>query len=622
MAIDNGRIPVALVNMPFSSSKYPSIQLGTLATVLKSHGIGVKTHHLYLQFAYQLGVPLYEVLCEKRGLLGEWLFSHLLFRDNPKNAEYTNTFKPIFEDVYRETGCPASYLLELKSTGAPQFLTRMLTDIDWGRYRVVGFTSTFDQNVASLTMAKLIKELYPSVKIVFGGANFDGEMGLEHIRAFPWIDYVIVGEGEEVFPAFVKQVLDGKEEGFAPGVAYRHDGQIVFQPNECLFTDFEQTGPPDYDDYFELLDQLNPQFTQGLNKILLYEAARGCWWGEKHHCTFCGLNAQSMKFRSKAPEQVLKEMRELSSRYNTTRFRFVDNIIDMKYVDGLFGKLAAERYDLEIFIETKSNLSKSQMQTLAHGGVKSFQPGIESLNLNQLKEMKKGVTPLQNLQVMKWASYYGVETLWNILLGFPGETNDDYRRQIDLIPSIFHFQPPLSVGELWLERFSPYFKWPEQNGLRITGPGLAYEYVYDPEVVNLHKIAYDFEYELIDKKVEPSLIEELTDLAQEWKRRHATDDKPFLLYSKAIDFVTVFDGRSQNPLKERYDWPHAFIIDFCNETPKYLKQIKDGVKETAQSRGCENAAMEQAVQDLLRKRLLYEESGRYLTLALPVNQTY
>jgi ribosomal peptide maturation radical SAM protein 1 len=622
MAIDNGRIPVALVNMPFSSSKYPSIQLGTLATVLKAHGIRVKTHHLYLQFAYQLGVPLYEVLCEKRGLLGEWLFSHLLFRDNPKNAEYTNTFKPIFEDVHRETGCPASYLLELKTKGAPQFLTRMLTDIDWGQYKIVGFTSTFDQNVASLTMAKLIKELYPSVRIVFGGANFDGEMGLEHIRAFPWIDYVIVGEGEEVFPAFVKQVLDGQEEGFVPGVAYRRDGQIVFQPNEHLFTEFEQTGPPDYDDYFELLDRLNPQFTLGLNKILLYEAARGCWWGEKHHCTFCGLNAQSMKFRSKSPEQVFKEMRQLSNRYNTTRFRFVDNIIDMKYVDGLFGKLAAERYDLEIFIETKSNLSKHQMQTLARGGVRSFQPGIESLNLNQLKEMKKGVTPLQNLQVMKWASYYGVETLWNILLGFPGETNDDYRRQIDLIPSIFHFQPPLSVGDLWLERFSPYFKWPEQNGLRITSPGLAYEYVYDPEVVNLHKIAYDFEYELIEKKVEPSLIEELTDLAQEWKRRHATDDKPFLLYSKAIDFVTVFDGRSQKPIKERYDWPHAFIVDFCNEAPKYLQQIKDGVKETAQGRGFEVSAMDQAVQDLLRKRLLYEESGRYLTLALPVNQTY
>jgi ribosomal peptide maturation radical SAM protein 1 len=622
MASDKNQTPVALVNMPFSSSKYPSIQLGTLASVLKSHSIGVKTHHLYLSFAYQLGVPLYEVLCEKRGLLGEWLFSHLLFRDNPKNGEYPSTFKPIFEEVHRETGCTPSYLMGLKTQGAPQFLTRMLTEIDWGQYQIVGFTSTFDQNVASLTMAKLIKDLYPAVNIVFGGANFDGEMGLEHLRAFPWIDYVIVGEGEEVFPAFAKQILDGKEDGFGSGVAYRRNGQIVFQRHEGLFSEFDKTGPPDYDDYFELLDRLNPQFAQGLNKILLYEAARGCWWGEKHHCTFCGLNAQSMQFRSKSPQQVFKEMRYLSSRYNTTRFRFVDNIIDMKYIDGLFAKLADERYDLDVFIETKSNLSKQQMQTLAHGGVKSFQPGIESLSANQLKEMKKGVTPIQNLQAMKWASYYSVETLWNILLGFPGETNEDYRRHIDLIPSILHFQPPLSVGELWLERFSPYFKWPEQNGIRITGPGLAYEYVYDSRVVDLNKIAYDFEYELIEKKVDPSLMQELTQATNDWKRRHATEDKPFLLYSKAPDFITVFDGRGDRPVKERYDWPHAFIIDFCNESPKYLDQIRESLQSREEGVGFHAQKIEGAIRDLLQKRILYEENGRYFTLALPVNQTF
>src|SRR3989442_1748946 len=108
-----------------------------------------------------------------------------------------------------------------------------------------------------------------------------------------------------------------------------------------------------------------------------------------------------------------------------------------------------------------------------------MQPGIESLSQNQLSEMKKGVSPLQNLQTVKWSSYYDIHLAWNILLGFPGETNEDYRRQIDLILSILHFQPPEAVGEIWIERFSPYWKWPEQNGIRITGPGLAYEYGHD-----------------------------------------------------------------------------------------------------------------------------------------------
>jgi ribosomal peptide maturation radical SAM protein 1 len=556
-------------------------------------------------------------------LFGEWLFSHLLFRDNPKNSQYQQTFKPIFEDIARETGHSASFLEEVKVEGAPRFLTQMLTQIDWGQYQIVGFTSTFDQNVASLTLAKLIKDLYPSVRIVFGGANFDGEMGLEHLRVWPWIDYVVVGEGEVPFPALVRQILTGNSGEMPAGVAYRQNGTLQFKPTPHLFADFQRTGPPDYDDYFGQLDRLDPQRSESLNRILLYEAARGCWWGEKHHCTFCGLNSQSMEFRSKSPDQAFDEMRSLASRYNTTRFRFVDNIIDMKYIDGVFGRLAAEKCDLDIFIETKSNLTRRQMQTLAHGGLRSMQPGIESLSPSQLKEMDKGVSPLQNLQCLKWGNYYGIHISWNILLGFPGETNEDYRRQIDLIPSILHLQPPEAVGEFWLERFSPYFKWPEKYGLRITGPGLAYEYVYDSRMVDLRKIAYDFEYELIEKRVDPALMEELTQATREWKRRHATEDKPFLVYTKAIDFLTIFDGRSaERPFKERYDWPHASIIEFCNDAPKYLGQIRGELNDRKPGTGDDVAVVQQALDGLLAKRILYEEKGRYLTLALPANQTH
>src|SRR5918993_5323237 len=270
---------VALVNMPFSYSKYPSIQLGSLSALLKSQGLAVDCHHLNVRFAHKIGVPLYEMICEKRALFGEWLFSYLLFRDNPKRADFPRMFKPVFEQISQQSGHPISYFEELANRIAPQFLTSALTAIDWGRYGIVGFTSTFDQNVASLTMAKLIKDLYPEVKIVFGGANYDGEMGMEYFRAFPFIDHVVVGEGEESFPSLVRQILDGKDAAAVPGVTYRDGNHIRFSPNTALFSDFTKTGPPDYDDYYHLLAELGDA-AQGLDRVLLYEGSRGCWWGE------------------------------------------------------------------------------------------------------------------------------------------------------------------------------------------------------------------------------------------------------------------------------------------------------------------------------------------------------
>ncbi len=608
---------VALVTMPFGYSKFPSIQLGTLSRVLKNHGMGSKSYHFNLLFAHRIGLPLYEVLCEKRGMIGEWLFSSILFRDNPKHAQYPDVFKPVFESTAQEAGCSTGYLEEICHTIAPQFLTEVVTSYDWGQFKIVGFTSTFDQNVASLTLAKLVKELYPGVRIVFGGANFDGEMGLEYFRAFPWIDYVVIGEGEEVFPALAKNVLRGQEDVLPSGVAFRKDGQIHFQPNTTLFSNFTEVGPPDYDDYFDMVRELEGQGSTGLNRILLYEGSRGCWWGEKHHCTFCGLNAQSMQFRAKTSDQVAREMDGLSSRYNTTRFRLVDNIIDLKYIDKLFGRFASGHYDLDVFMETKANLTKQQIQTLAQGGVKCMQPGIESLSAAQLKEMDKGVSPLQNVQCLKWSRYYNLDINWNILLGFPQETNEDYQLQIELIPSLFHLQPPESTGILWLERFSPYFMRPQEYGVRITGPGAAYEYVYDARKVDLNKIAYDFEYE-IDWQVAPALYEQLCALVQEWRARYFSQDRPFLFYSKAMSYVTVYDGRTDHPTSERFDWPFSFVIEFCNETPKTLEQIRRASADDPAALPTETS-IDAVIATLTAKRILVEDKGRYFTLALPVN---
>jgi len=609
----------ALVNMPFGFHIYPSIQLGTLATLLKTHGWAVDCHYLNLHFAHQIDLPVYNQLCEKRFLIGEWLFSHLLSGESPQNREYPSHFRNHLREVCRSIDRPESFLLDVKHKMAPEFLHWAAKSIPWGQYDVVGFTSTFNQNLASVTLARLIKEAHPSTRILFGGSNFESEMGMEYFRVYDWIDYVVPGEAEPVLPALMEALQQGGT--IPPGVIHRRDGEIFFEENHSTFIDFQKYPAPDYTDYFTQLRAIDPRSPLLENPIILYETARGCWWGEKHHCTFCGLNASTMKFRARPAAQVQRDIAELSARYDTFRFRIVDNILEMKFLEDVFRPFSEQNLDWQFFLEIKSNLNKKQIQQLATGGVNVIQPGIESFSLNQLHEMDKGVRPMQNIFCLKWALYYGIEVSWNILTGFPGETDDDFRGQIELIRKLIHLQPPIAVGTLWLERFSPYFTRPGQYGIDIKGPGEAYSFVYDGRVLDLMKIAYDFEFETPERSVNPKCEEELSQVVEYWRQRHQSDNLPFLIFTKSRDFVTVYDGRDAGgSSKRRFDTVAGCIIAYCNEQPRTLEQIHSHAAEA----GYENEIPQigSHLEELEQLGILYGEKGKYLTLALPNNSHY
>jgi Radical SAM superfamily len=89
------------------------------------------------------------------------------------------------------------------------FLDYCIDTIAWEKYAVVGFTSTFEQNIASLALAGRIKAAHPRIAVVFGGANWEGEMGHELHRQFRFVDYVCSGEADLSFPALLQCILAG-----------------------------------------------------------------------------------------------------------------------------------------------------------------------------------------------------------------------------------------------------------------------------------------------------------------------------------------------------------------------------------------------------------------------------
>ena len=146
---------------------------------------------------------------------------------------------------------------------------------------------------------------------------------------------------------------------------------------------------------------------------------------------------------------------------------------------------------------------------------------------------------------------------------------------------------------------------------------MAYEYVYDARQLDLKKIAYDFEYELDSWQVDPQLYEELVVAIGSWQRLHKSGDRPFLYYSKAPNYVTIYDGRNpQAPTRRRYDGLAGLIIEICIEAPKSRAQICAAVAERMD---CHEAALKPVLSELIYQRVLYEERGKCVTLAIPEN---
>ena len=138
---------------------------------------------------------------------------------------------------------------------------------------------------------------------------------------------------------------------------------------------------------------------------------------------------------------------------------------------------------------------------MKQGGVTNIQPGIESLSDVVLKIMKKGVSALQNIQLIKWCLEIGIIPHWNILWGFPNEPKEEYKQMAELLPLLFHLYPPVGLGKIIMDRFSPYFLEPLQNGLVNVRPTLAYNFVYPIDKYNLNKLAYHFEFDYVDNEI-------------------------------------------------------------------------------------------------------------------------
>lgn len=584
-----------LIGMPWIKPDHLSIQLGGLKAYLEQYGNRIETRHYYKDILAYIPQEVYYNLYEAE--IGEYIALALLFPEKRETiAAYVNKR---LKDNNNVDGVMQQFEL---------FVEHVLEDILSIRkngYSLIGFSVSLQQIVTSLLVAERLKLHDPSVVTIFGGAIMLDDMGAGLMKHFPFIDMICCGEGEET----LRQLLAGDDirssafhQGI-PNLTYRTGDQISANQQADLI-EMCHLPIPDYTDYFQ--HSLRDNDVDLYPKISI-ETSRGCFYGK---CSFCNLNAQWLThYRSKSAAQVYEEIRTLTNKHQTLRILFADSNVSNR--SDLFQLMAKDTCDYHCWAEVSGHLKKDAVVLMRKAGVEDIQIGIESFSDRLLKDLNKGVGLMRNIEMLKWCAEYRFELFYNIIVGYPSETDQDVNETLRTMAFTRYFQPPNISGYV-LSIESPIyrsmdckrnhnFSIPESSRALIPS-----EYV--EVIAPLLSTVVGYEVKSLSPAIDSSAI---YSAVQRWEAIYQRNGRrPSLLIREGDGFGVITDRSLEVESHKVLDNEAMTIYMVCMDESRTVDEV------LALTGISDRDLVESILEELAEEEVLFSCSGRYFSLAI------
>lgn len=615
---------VVLASLPWATYAEPSLGLATLKAELAQEGIACRVRHLNLRLLRHVSAQSCSMLAAFWGI-NEFLFTKLLDDEFDEEqaaclAERCAVHAPeVSQERYRSTEALLHLCMRLRDDVMPHYLNECADDILALQPTLVGFTCMFDQTLASVALARLLKARRPDLPVVLGGYALEGVPGENVLRSFPWIDAVARGDGEPQIARLAWASVGMDDLAAIPGVQVRPaPGAAPAPAAKAIGAELERNPPPDYSDWFADLDTLQAdEHITVHSKVLPVEASRGCWWGQHKHCVFCGIDEETLRYRAKSSEHVLRMLETMRQRYGDRIYRFSDYILPRQYYHDTLDQLAQLSPRLRLMGEIKANQSDERLNRFAAAGFVELQPGIESFSSEVLKLMDKGVRGIHNVLTLKSGYRHGIQINYNILYGLPGEQGAWYRAMVQQLPKLYHLTPPVSRTETIVTRFAPLQADPTRFGL---SPKPRHHRCYDVMFSRAFQQTHDFRLDDyayyfargFDYPNELGVFYRmLVEQVEHWKGQHR-QRAVYLYYSDDGETLTVHDSRFGAETVQRFNGLERRLLLACEDAIHTLEAIALALPE------CALDAIAPAAKLLADEyRLLWREGEHYLFLAVP-----
>jgi len=329
---------------------------------------------------------------------------------------------------YQEAG----YDVEILDGQALQYSKEeLLPEIDKFDFDIVGITSFSTQYPAVKLFSEYIKR-HRNVPVIVGGplATYQAKLVLYTTD----IDLCVIGEGEI---SGVEILKSWDDLGKVKGIAFRHNGNVVFTPPQDRFVELDQLSLPNYslfdmENYIWHDNKMAGTTNTGI-RAMTFITSRGC----PYRCHFCSKSV--LKFRSMSPKKIYEMIAGLKDEFKLEEIYFGDELFLSS--KAKFRELAPLLKSLNIPWSGQARVNlvdKEFLEVIKDTNCDGLGYGIESGSQKILNNMNKKITVKQIESAMIYTQQLKIPVKVQLIFGYPGEDESTVQETIDLFRRVDH----------------------------------------------------------------------------------------------------------------------------------------------------------------------------------------
>jgi anaerobic magnesium-protoporphyrin IX monomethyl ester cyclase len=318
----------------------------------------------------------------------------------------------------------------------------------------------------AIRIATEVKKLRPEIPVIFGG--WHPSLAVDQTLREPYVDAIVRGQGEITFLELVQRIARGEDWHGIAGLSFKEGEQICHEPTRHV-ANINDLPAPAYD----LVDHGLYAAVSG-KRQLAYTSSVGC----PYQCNYCTDQVfYKRRFNAYRAERVVSDLAELVPRYDITEVPMFDSnfLVDRKralaIASGIVDSGIKFRWDFQASTDFVAKMSDDEVALLAESGVWHIGFGTESASRDVLDLMNKRFQTVEQMEeTARKTDRAGIHSVFNIILGYPGETESDRQKTFRIMSELAREYSDLSFSP---NIFTPYPGipiWPQLREMGVREP--------------------------------------------------------------------------------------------------------------------------------------------------------